>query len=233
MGGAVTYGLEGGVATVVMDDGKVNALSPAMLGELGSALDRAEGDGAAVVLRGRPGTFSGGFDLRVLRGGGPDAVAMLRAGFLLARRLLAFPAPVVVACTGHAVAMGSFLVLSADHRVGMTGPFTITANEVAIGLTMPHAAVELCRDRLAPAAFIRAVALAEVFSPEAALAAGYLDTVADPDTFDATVADLATRLAALDRRAHAATKRRARAELLERLERATERDDAELAVIFG
>src|SRR5215468_1327693 len=145
MGRGICYTLADGVATITMDDGKVNALSPHMLGELNAALDQAEADEAAVVLTGRSGVFSAGFDLTVLR---------------------AFPAPVLAACSGHAVAMGAFLLLAADYRIGVAGPFRITANEVAIGVTMPQAAIELCQARLAPAAFSRAVMLAEVFSPE-------------------------------------------------------------------
>ena len=153
MANLVSYRFESPVATITMDDGKVNVLSLDMLGQLGAALDRAQHEGAVVVLTGRVGVFSGGFDLAVLRAGGPDATAMLHAGFDLAERILSFPLPVVVACTGHAVAMGVFLLLSGDHRLGVDGPFRLTANEVAIGLTMPHAAVEICRQRLSPAAF--------------------------------------------------------------------------------
>ena len=90
---------------------------------------------------------------------------MLRAGFELAERMLSFPMPVVIACTGHAVAMGVFLVLSGDYRIGVAGRYKITANEVAIGLTLPRAAIEICRQRLTPAHFSRATVLAEVFPP--------------------------------------------------------------------
>src|SRR5712671_4161796 len=106
MGALVTYSFEDAIATITMDDGKVNALSLAMLTELGEAFDHAEADGAVVVLTGREGRFSAGFDLGVLRAGGDDAWAMLRAGFELSARLLAFPTPVVIACPGHAIAMG-------------------------------------------------------------------------------------------------------------------------------
>ena len=106
MGGLVTYQLDGPVATIAMDDGKVNVLSLAMLGQLGDALDRAESEGPVVVISGREGIFSAGFDLTTLRAGGPDASAMLHAGFALAERILSFPTPVVIACTGHAIAMG-------------------------------------------------------------------------------------------------------------------------------
>src|SRR6185503_10431701 len=135
MGTLVSYQLDGSVATITMDDGKVNALSLQMLTELGAALDRATADRAVVVLTGRDGIFSAGFDLKVLRAGGPDAWAMLRGGFELAERILSFPTPVLIACTGHAIAMAVFLLLSGDYRVGVDGPYKINANEVAIGLT--------------------------------------------------------------------------------------------------
>ncbi len=226
----VTYAFEDSVAWITMDDGKVNALSPSMFAELDAGFDRAESDEAAVVVWcGRPGIFSAGFDLTVLRGGGEDAVPMLQSGFKLAERILSFPTPVVVACPGHAIAMGVFLVLSADYRIGVRGPFRFTANEVAIGLTMPRAAVELCRQRLAPAAFNRAVMLAEVFAPEDALSAGFLDRVVDPTDLEDTARDVARLLCGLDRLAHRLTKERARARLLEDLRAGISADNAELA----
>jgi enoyl-CoA hydratase len=157
MGTLVRYEVADRIATIAMDDGKVNALSPAMLAELNAALDKAEADRAAVVLTGREGVFSAGFDLTVLRAGGPAAVDMIRAGFELSLRMLSFPTPVIIACPGHAIAMGVFLLQSGDYRIGATGDYRIVANEVAIGLTMPHAAVEILRQRLTPACFNRAV----------------------------------------------------------------------------
>lgn len=229
----VTYDQRDGVATVRMDDGKVNALSLTMLAAIGAALDKAEADESVVVLMGRPGIFSAGFDLRVLREGGPDAVRMLQNGFLLAERLLTYPRPVVIACPGHAIAMASFLLLSVDYRIGVAGDFRVTANEVAIGLTMPRAAIELCRQRLAPAHFHRAVVLAEVYSPDGAVAAGFLDAVVAPDNLEAAAADAGRRLAELHMTAHRLTKERARALSLERLRAAVEQDDAEMAGGLG
>jgi enoyl-CoA hydratase len=210
----VSYQLDGPVTTITMDDGKANALSPQMLVELFEAFDRAERDGVVVVLAGREGRFSGGFDLNVLRGGGPDALAMLRRGFELAVRLLSFPRPVLIACTGHAVAMASFLLLSADERIGAVGDFRITANEVAIGLTMPYAAVEICRYRLTPAQFNRAVLLSAVYSPEDAVTAGFLDRVVPAPGLLDEARGRAAELAKLDMTAHAGSKERVRAQAL-------------------
>jgi enoyl-CoA hydratase/carnithine racemase len=221
----VQYTLTQGVATVVMDDGKVNALSPTMLHALGEAFDLAENDDAgAVVLAGRPGRFSGGFDLRVLRAGGHEAEAMVRGGFELAERLLGLPRPVVVACTGHAIAMGSFLLCAGDHRIGAAGEFRIQANEVAIGLTMPYAAVALLRYRLTPAAFDRAVGLSATFSPADAIRAGWLEEVVAPDDVVTAALAIATTLTALDATAHAGSKQRARATVLAEVRRGIESD---------
>src|SRR5258705_6292844 len=128
-----------------------------MFGLLGGAFDRAKADRAAVVLSGRAGVFSAGFDLRVLRAGGADATAMVRTGFELAERLLAFPTPVVVACTGHALAMGAFLLLAGDYRLGTPGAYKIGVTEVALGITMPFFGIEICPQRLAPPQFPPAV----------------------------------------------------------------------------
>ncbi len=222
--GRVGYAFEEGVATIRMDDGKVNALSPDMLAELNGAFDRAETERAAVLLAGRDGVFSAGFDLRVLRAGGVEAQRMMRAGFELAHRMLAFSRPVVIACTGHALAMGSFLVLSADLRIGADAPHRIGANEVAIGLTMPWTALEICRARLAPTYLQRAVNLAEIFTPREAVAAGFLDRVVAPAELQATALQAARDLAKLDANAHAATKLRTRQPLLAALRAAIDAD---------
>lgn len=223
-GELVTYRLVDGTAMIVMDDGKANALSLEMLAALNQALDRAASDGAVVVLTGRQGIFSGGFDLKVLGAGGPDAAAMLEQGFLLALRLLEHPAPVIIACNGHAVAMGIFLLLSGDYRIGVNGPFRLVANEVAIGLTMPQTAIEICRQRLAPSHFNRAIILSETYAPADAVEAGFLDRVVDGPGLLETARTVATELAQLDRAAHVATKSRARASSIAAIRKGLEID---------
>ena len=223
----VGYDPTDSVATITMDDGKVNALSLRMFTELNAALDQAQADRAVVVLRGRDGVFSAGFDLPVLRRGGSEAGAMVRAGFELAERVLSFPTPVVIACTGHAVAMGVFLLLSGDYRLGAAGSYRITANEVAIGLTMPRSAVEILRQRLAPAYFNRAVTIAEPFSPDNAVEAGFLDRVVPAAELHDTARVIATQLSALDMAAHQGSKLRARGHALAALRAAIDADAAE------
>ena len=225
----VGYQLTDTIATITMDDGKVNVLSLRMITEINQALDRALHDAAVVVLAGRPRVFSAGFDLPVIRAGGPAATSMLHAGFELAERVLAYPRPVVIACTGHAVAMGAFLLLSGDYRVGAAGQYKITANEVAIGLTMPRAAVEICRQRLTPGHFNRATILAESFGPDSAVAAGFLDRACEPADFWDTVHRITAELATLDLDAHKATKLRARKAALAAVHDAIAADYAALA----
>lgn len=231
MGERVSYSLRGGVALIEMDDGKVNAMSPSMIAEVDRALDRAEGEGVPVVLAGREGVFCGGFDLKVMKSAGLDTLRMLRAGFELSARLLAFPYPVVVACSGHAVAMGAFLVLSGDYRLGAAGPFELRANEVAIGLTLPRAAVAICRQRLAPAHLDRVVLLSETYDPEAAIAAGFLDRVVDAEELLPTALQHAQSLLELDMDAHARTKLRLRAEALQAIRRGLAADLRELSLL--
>ncbi len=211
----VTYSLNDHTATITMDDGRVNVMSLTMQAAVNAALDRAENDRAVVVMTGRAKVFSAGFDLKVLQAGGTDSVAMVRGGFELAARLLAHPYPVVMACPGHAVAMGVFILLSGDYRIGSEGVYKMVANEVAIGLTMPRAATEIMRQRLTPSAFNRALILSEAFGPHNAVEAGFLDRVVPADQLLDTAHQLAASMATLDMKAHAASKRRARADVLE------------------
>ncbi len=161
----VTYQRSDRVSTITMDDGKVNVFSLAMLGALHEAFDRAERDGTVVLLRGRPGYFSAGFDLKVINGASEDVALMLRLGATLAGRILSFPAPVVAACTGHAFPAGAFLLMAADTRLGADGPFKLGLNEVRIGLTLPWFAIVLARHRLTPAHFDHAAVTGTMFDP--------------------------------------------------------------------
>ncbi|MFF7709533.1 crotonase/enoyl-CoA hydratase family protein [Pseudomonas sp. NPDC007930] len=216
----ITYQLNDGVATLALCNGKVNALSPALIEAIGECLDRAEQDKAVVVLTGQPGLFSGGYDLKVMTSGPQQATNLVAAGSALTRRMLAHPYPIVIACSGHAIAKGAFLLLAADYRLGADGPFQIGLNEVLIGMTMHHAGIALARDRLSPSGLQRAVNNAEMFSPAQALQVGFLDQLSSPDSLLADAQAVAQQLAKLNMRAHAATKRKVRAPLLEALERA-------------
>lgn len=202
-----TYDIADGVATIAMDDGKANALSVAMLAELAAAFDRAERDGAIVVLTGRERTFSGGFDLRTEPSGWP---AMVAAGARLAERLLAFPHPVIAACNGNAVAMGGFLLLAADVRIGVAGDFKLGLNEVAIGLTVPWFGIALARHRLTPPCADRCLSTGVLLDPAEAQAAGFLDRVVPAERLDDEARAIAEALNGVDRAAHAATKLRIR-----------------------
>lgn len=233
MGTLVTYEFKDGVATIAMDDGKAkaNALSPALQAELSAALDQALADKAVVVLTGKKGTFSAGFDLQVLMGGGINAVKMLTGGFELAERLLMFPRPVIIASPGHALAMGVFLLACGDYVISADGAYKIGANEVAIGLTMPHAAVEICRARLAPAHFNRAMMTSEIYRPADAIAAGFVDRVVPEAELLSEAQALAARYSKLNANAYMATKLRARAPLLKVLREAMTLDHADFRVM--
>ena len=224
MNDLVGYHLEDGIATLTLDNGKVNAVSPEVIAAFHSALDRAEADKAVVIITGNPGILSGGYDLKVMTSGPQNAIALVAAGSGLARRMLAHPFPIIVACTGHAVAKGAFILLSADYRVGVEGPFRIGLNEVQIGMTMHHVGIELARDRLRKSYFNRCVINAEMFEPQEAVQAGFLDAVVAPDELMPAALAMAVQLKKLNMTAHANTKMKARRAFLETLDWAIEED---------
>jgi enoyl-CoA hydratase len=199
--------IEDGTAWITLDDGKVNAMSLEMLREIEQRLDEARTSGGPVVIQGRPGIFSAGFDMKTFARGQEASLAMVRAGINLIQTVLRFPRPVVAACTGHAYPMGAFLLLSADVRLGAAGPWKIGLNEVAIKLTVPQFAIELARYRLTPPGVAR-LATAAMFGPEVAALFGYLDYVVDAAELDAAVSREVGRLKTLDWQAYEATKQR-------------------------
>lgn len=220
----VSYSFSDGIARLGLDNGKVNALSPALFEAFDAALDRAEQDRAVVVISGKPGIFSGGYDLQVMTSSPAAARELVATGSTLSRRLLSHPYPVVAVCTGHAIAKGAFLLLSADYRIGVEGPFKIGLNEVAIGMTMHHVGIELARARLTHSAFTRSVINAELFSPADAVAAGFLDRVVAAEELEAEAIAMATQLTKLNMTAHRNTKLKTRRALLELLDQSIAED---------
>jgi enoyl-CoA hydratase len=174
-----------------------------------------------VLLIGREGIFSAGFDLKVFPQCREPTVKMLRLGATLCERILSFPYPVVTGCTGHAYPAGAFLMLSADRRIGSEGPFRIGMNEVAIGLTLPSFAVELARHRLVPAYFQRTVT-GDMYGPAEAVTAGFLDELVPPADLTERCREVAEGLCGIDFEAHRGSKTKVRAECLTALRGAIE-----------
>jgi len=202
----VTFELRDKVALVQMDDGKANAMSYALMDALDGALDRAEREAAAVVLTGRRGRFSAGFDLAEMMTGIDRARALVSRGADLLLRLYALPMPLVVACTGHALAGGALMMLTGDVRVATRGAFRIGLNEVQIGMPVPVLAMELARDRLRTEHLTAATLFAIVVDPVGALVAGWVDELAAEEALLDAALGHARKLTGLPREPYAKTK---------------------------
>lgn len=220
----LTYALEGTTAVVQMDDGKANALSEAMIDALLAALTRAENEASALILAGRPDRFCAGFDLRVMMSSPEAARALLTRGSELLMRLYGASIPLVIACTGHALAGGALVLLTGDVRVGAAGAFRVGLNEVTIGMPVPVLAMELARDRLTSTELARATLMAQIYTPDEAAKAGYLDAVVPAADVLPRAKEEAVRLSALSRPAFAATKARLRGKTIAHIQ-ATLEDD--------
>jgi enoyl-CoA hydratase len=229
----LSYSLEGTTAVVQMDDGKANALSDAMIDGLLSALSRAEKEASAMVLAGRPERFCAGFDLRAMMSGPEGATALLKRGAELLMKLYGAPIPLVMACTGHALAGGALVLLTGDVRIGAQGAFRIGLNEVSIGLPVPVLAMELARDRLAPTELSRATLTAQIYEPEGAARVGYLDEVVPAGELLARAKAEAARLSAISRGACHATKMRLRGKTIAHITSTLEEDMRSLMAPAG
>lgn len=207
---ALTYELVDQVAVLRFDDGKANVLSHSAIDAFHAGLDRAEADAGATVIVGRPGRFCAGFDLSVMGAGIEGVRNLVSAGAELILRSYEFPQPVVIACTGHALAAGAIWLLGADIRIGEEGEFKIGMNEVAIGMPVPQFAVELGRDRLSRRHFGPAVQQAKIYDPTGAIDAGYLDEVVGAGQAEAAAIAAATTAAALKRGAFQLTRQNMR-----------------------
>lgn len=182
----------GEVAVVRMSRPPANAMNPELLSGLCEAADELKLDApGAVVLAGRPGFFSSGVDLKLV----PEMSAAVQREMvgLLNRMVIAwygFPAPVVAAIDGHAIAGGLVLAMCADHRVaGAKGKLGLT--ELRAGVPYPVAALELCRAELTAPVARRVVLGAELFDSAQALEWSVIDEIAT----DVAVLDRALEVA--------------------------------------
>ncbi|MBT5796776.1 MAG: crotonase/enoyl-CoA hydratase family protein [Porticoccaceae bacterium] len=224
MGTIVTYTYNDGVATISMDDGKANVLSHTMWEELEAAFDQAEKSGAIVLLKGRDGIFSGGFDLKEMAKGPEQAILLTARGSKMARRILAFPTPVIAVSTGHCIAMGAFLMLACDYRLGADGAFKTGLNETLIGMTMHNFGIELARYRIPANYFNRCVINAEIWSPIEAIAAGFYDQIVPAEQLDQASQMAAKGFSQLNMTAFNGTKNKSRKAFLQLLDQCIESD---------
>jgi enoyl-CoA hydratase len=198
---------EGDVAVITLDDGKVNVFSLAMAQRLQSCLDEVGDEVGALVITGRPGIFSAGFDLKTIQSGDVAAVsAMVSATVRMALNVLSFPRPVVGASTGHCVAMGALFLMTMDYRLGARGDFRIGLNEVRDGLPLPVFAVELPRFRLPTASLIASTLHSTLYNPASAVAAGFLEEAVAADELLQTALARANHLASLPKPAYRTSK---------------------------
>ena len=209
------YTVINNIATLTFDDGKANAVGPRFLDDVNAGLDRAQAEQVgAVILRGREGIFSGGFDLEEFKKGVELGMTMVGRGFDLLVRLYSFPLPLVAACTGHCVAMGAFIVMACDSRIGSQGNFKISLPETAIGMELTPLLLALTTARISRQHMTRVALQSEVYNPEQAVEAGFIDEAVAAGLLDARTMEVALKLASLPQAQYAANKLSIRANTL-------------------
>ncbi|MDC1261542.1 crotonase/enoyl-CoA hydratase family protein [Polaribacter sp.] len=220
----VTYQSEEKYAVITIVNGKANAINHKVIGGLNRGLDTAEEENKVVILTGQNGIFSAGFDLKVMTKSPESAKELVTKGSELSLRMLSFPQPIIIACSGHAIAKGAFLLLSSDYRIGVEGDFKIGLNEVMIGMTMHHAGIAIAKSRLSEVYLNRSVNNAEIFNSKQAIAAGFLDQIVPESQLMETAVKVAEMSSKLNKKAHAATKLKVRKPHLDTLKKAIELD---------
>ncbi|WP_299669890.1 crotonase/enoyl-CoA hydratase family protein [uncultured Polaribacter sp.] len=216
----VTYKSEENYAIITIKNGKANAISHEVVAGLNLSLDKAKQENKVVILTGQKGIFSAGFDLKVMTKSPEAAKELVSKGSKLSLKMLSFPQPIIIACSGHAIAKGAFLLLSSDYRIGVAGDFKIGLNEVQIGMTMHNAGIAIAKARLSEVYLNRSVNNAEIYNSKQAVHAGFLDVIVPEDDLLPTAIKAAEMFSKLNKRAHSETKLKVRKQHLEHLEKA-------------
>jgi enoyl-CoA hydratase len=221
----VTYQSEDNFVVITIKNGKANAISHEVVHGLNRSLDKAQQENKVVILTGQNGIFSAGFDLKVMTKSSESAKELVIKGSKLSLRMLSFPQPIIVLCSGHAIAKGAFLLLSSDYRIGVAGDFKIGLNEVMIGMTMHHAGIAIAKARLSEVYLNRSVNNAEIYNPKEAIKAGFLDMIVPEKELLSTAIKVAEMFSKLNKKAHFETKLKVRKTHLKDLEKAIDLDN--------
>jgi len=198
---------EGEISIITLNDGKANVFSPAMIKDVNSCLDNVPTDSGCLIIRGSKGMFSAGFDLKVIGSGDVDAIkSMSKSGFEMLSRILDFPRPVIGACTGHGIALGTFLLCCCDYRIGLKGDFMIGANEMRTNMVIPIPILELIKFRVSQAHKYRAILGGTIYPISEAVEAGLIDEVVDEESFEEKLSEKAQDLATMGHPSYSLTK---------------------------
>ena len=198
---------EGNVSIITLDDGKANVFSPEMSHQINECLDQVATEEGCLIITGKEGMFSGGLDLKIIQSGDIERIQeMSSKAFKLLARIFSFPRPVIAACSGHAVALGTFLLCCCDYRIGVKGEFMLGANEMRTNMVIPIPILELIKFRVSNTHKYRAVLGAEMYKLEDSISAGLIDEVVDQDLLMTTVTEKAKDLATMGHPSYSMTK---------------------------
>ena len=216
-----TLNKDGNISTITLDDGKANVFSSKMSQDINQCLDEVATEDGCLIITGKEGMFSAGLDLKTIQSGDTDKIIeMSTAAFKLLARIFSFPRPVIAACSGHGIALGTFLLCCCDYRIGVKGDFMIGANEMRTNMVIPDPILELIKFRVAQSHKYRAILGAEMYSIDKALDAGLLDEIVSPDDLVKTVNEKAKDLATMGHPSYTMTKELFIAEPLKKINQA-------------
>ena len=198
---------EDDISIITLDDGKANVFSPEMSNQLNVCLDQVDTESGCLIITGREGMFSAGLDLKVIQSGDVDRILeMSSSAFKLLARIFSFPRLVIAACSGHGIALGTFLICCCDYRIGIKGDYMLGANEMRTNMVIPTPILELIKFRVNDSHKYRAVLGAEMYNFNQAQEAGLIDDVVDIDNLMSAATEKAKDLATMGHPSYTMTK---------------------------
>ena len=219
-----TLSQQNDISIIKLDDGKANAFSYEMLSQVNELLKKVPRDSGALVITGRDGLFSGGFDLKTLATGDMEKITkMVQLGYRLLLELFSFDRPIIAAVSGHSIALGLFVTCSADYRIAIDGKYLCQANEVRNNMDIPPQIMEILKARVNKKYFYSAVFHADAYSVQDSIEVGYIDEVVSKDIFMKRVIEKAKELATLPHPFYANTKKSAHDDVRQKILKAIEK----------
>jgi len=202
-----TFKKEEDISIITLDDGKANVFSSEMSQQVNDCLDQVETEKGCLIITGKEGMFSAGLDLKTIQSGDMEKILdMSSSAFKLLARIFSFPRPVIAACSGHGIALGTFLICCCDYRIGIKGDFMLGANEMRTNMVIPTPILELIKFRVNNSHKYRAVLGAEMYTLEKAKEAGLMDDVVNPEDLMQAAMEKAKDLATMGHPSYTLTK---------------------------
>ncbi len=212
----------GGITTLEMNRGKVNALNEILLKELSEEITRLDKDDdtQAIIITGEGKFFSFGFDISEIYKYNRTKFTEYITNFTkLYTKMFIYPKPIIAALNGHTIAGGCVLAIACDQRIMVDDSSKISMNELSFGSSVMSGIVEMLRFATGGQNASKILLSGEMFTAQNALEMNLIDEIVPEDRLLERARELAKKMGSMSQPGFSSIKNLLRRPIVEQIGR--------------